>query len=136
MTLRNRLSRTPFVEEVEDLDAELNARFGACAESNVVHEEVVEGGKIWTCEQSQRLWKQRSDALILSLETCSQKDRQDRAKIRFGKGVESGQNPKLASLALTLNGTSAILHNTLQNWRQDSSLRCQDNEISQRIGGI
>jgi hypothetical protein len=37
----NRLSRTPFVEEVEVLDAELKARFGACAESDAVHEEAV-----------------------------------------------------------------------------------------------
>jgi hypothetical protein len=37
----NRLSRTPFVEGVEVLDAELRARFRACAESNG---EVVEGG--------------------------------------------------------------------------------------------
>ena len=40
-------------KKVEVLDAELKARFGACAESNVVHKEVVEGGKIWTCEQNQ-----------------------------------------------------------------------------------
>jgi len=59
------LSRTPFVKEVEVLDAELRARFGACAESNAVHEEVVEKGQDLDCEQNQtlrtrrRLWKQR-----------------------------------------------------------------------------
>jgi hypothetical protein len=84
----NRLSRTPFVEEVEVLDAELRARFRACAESNAVHE-VVEGGQDLDCEQNQtlrtrrRLWKQRKRSLDSEPEpaTCSQKDRQDRAKI-------------------------------------------------------
>lgn len=37
------LTLESFVEEVKVLDAELKARFGARAESNVVHEEVVEG---------------------------------------------------------------------------------------------
>jgi hypothetical protein len=82
----NRLSRTLFVEEVEVLDAELRARF---AESNGVHEEVVEGGQDLDCEQNQtlrtrrRLWKRRKRRPDSEpeLQTCSQKDRQDRAKI-------------------------------------------------------
>ena len=67
LTLRIVCRGQPFVEEVEVLDAELKARFGVYAESNVVHEEVVEGGQDLDCEQNQtlwtrRLWKQRSDA--------------------------------------------------------------------------
>jgi len=53
------------------LDAELRARFGACAESNAVYKEVVEGGQDLDCKQNQtlrtrrRLWKQRKRRLNL-----------------------------------------------------------------------
>lgn len=68
-----RVSGVPLVEEVEVLDAELNAGSGECAELNVVHQEGIEGGQYLDCEQNQmpwkrrRLWKRRSDAKILSL---------------------------------------------------------------------
>jgi hypothetical protein len=38
------LSGIPLVEEVEVLDTELKVRSGECAESNVVHQEGIDGG--------------------------------------------------------------------------------------------
>jgi hypothetical protein len=53
------LSGIPLVQEVEVLDAELKARTGKCAESNVVHQEGIEGGQYLDYEQNQMIWKRR-----------------------------------------------------------------------------
>jgi hypothetical protein len=59
MLTEKRLSGIPLVQEVEVLDAELKARTGKCAESNVVHQECIERGQYLDYEQNQMLWKRR-----------------------------------------------------------------------------